>query len=123
MITSWNNYFEALHDLDILVMGTLRNNYEGSPWFLLTALKSENSTLPAIGESSVCVLADIPNWSSDDAIICAIVQLETYFPYTNNQNNAIFFNHYEVNIVRHKFEKSDDTYNHLRLKDINNYDN
>ena len=103
-------------------MGTLRSDIEGSPWFLLTALKSESSTSPATEESSVCVLTDIPNWSSDDAIICAIVQLGTYFPFTNNRQNAILFNHYEINIIRHKFENSREKYNHFKLKDMDDYD-
>ena len=110
MINLGNTYFKALHDLDILVIGTLQNNYERSLWFLLTNLKSENSTSPAIEESSVRVLTDILIWSSNDAIICAIVQIGTHFPYTNNRQNAIFFNHYEVYIVRYKFEKSHETY-------------
>ena len=106
-------YFTSrLHDQD----------FEGSSWYLLTALKNENDDFATMDENSVCVICDVSNWSSDDEEICSIVQRGNYLSITRDTMKAITCNYYELNKTQYSFETNILSNHHeYKIKDM--YDN
>lgn len=118
-IERWNHYFTTLHDLDILPAGFITKNFEGSFWYLLTAVKNEDDNIAAVNENSVCIISDISNWYSDDEELCSIIQRGSYLPLTHDKMKAVTCNYYELNKTQHDFETNIlKNYFQYKLKDM-----
>ena len=119
-LESWDNYFTCLHDLNILPAGKMTKDFEGSSWYLLTALKSETDDFPAINESSVCIISNIGSWNSNDEKTCSIIQRGNYLPLTHDKSQAVTCNYYEINKTQHDFEANIlSNYSYYKIKDMN----